>query len=153
IEALFPQQTPDFAEKEARAHHDTTFLRTRCWIVAALRCLSGRSDPDRPCPARRFRKKLTEKLLSSFKKFEPGTSDLKRLAPLFDGGDFNLLFKFHKTVIPVDGAPDLKIAEGAGLCAGLKADKGKLSTSRPIYIGGVTALGGILDFCQIDVST
>src|SRR5262245_5933094 len=106
-------------------------------------------DPALPAD---LEKKLTENLFSSFKKFDQGTSDLKRLTPLFDGGDFNLLFKFHKTVIPVDGAPDLKIAEGSGLCAGLKADKGKLSTSRPIYIGGVTALGGILDFCQIDVS-
>ncbi len=96
-----------------------------------------------------IRKNFRERLSPSLGRFDVDAA-WNRGADLFRRADFQLLLKFHQTTLPIEDSPDLKILEGAGLCARFHSHDGKLAASGPVGLGGFVALGGLFDFCGVD---
>ncbi|MFO1462229.1 MAG: hypothetical protein U1F66_00470 [bacterium] len=120
---------------------------------------SGQSFPSFPAGLSRLDpntaaalpKKFGDEFLPALRRWDEAKTE-SQLISLFGEGAYSFQLRFHRAELPVSDSPDLKILEGAGLCAGFQVHHGQMSAPDGIGLGGFVALGGLLDFCKIDVN-
>lgn len=97
-------------------------------------------------------KQLLDEFLPNISRIQFDKEELDRIiSGYFMDKDiqFATTASFHKTEVPIDGLPDLSIANGGYARAWTRSTQGTITMPHPILLKGFTALGGVVGFDRI----